>query len=832
MQRSHLIGGTALAAGVAAAALIAWRAGVFADHGAEHWAMLDRYCMDCHNAAEAAGGVVYEGLKPDSVAQRPELFEKVVRKLHGRLMPPPGNPQPAQADVDAFAGWLERSIDKNAPAHRAGHVPMQRMTRTEYAAAVKDLVGVDIDPAQYLPMEQEVDGFDKIAAALSVSPAFLEQYLSVARRVAHLAVGEPKPKLASVYFPPPSDAAQDNYIDGLPLGTRGGLRFKHNFLADGEYRVTITDLDVGLYPRSLESEQTLVMLVDRDEVFRAKLGGEDDLALVDRNGAPGRAEIMKRFADVPLNVTAGVHEIAITFIERSRASTEEPIFGFTPYGGFSYQGQMRVPRLIGGVEIKGPFGETALTRTASRQKIFVCTPETAAEERGCAERIGAQLARRAFRRPADQTDIDRLMPFYEAGRKTTGSFDGGVEQLVTAVIASPDFLYRGIAPPAGKSADQTFALDDLALASRLSFFLWSQGPDDELLNLAAAGNLHKDSVMKRQVARMLADPRAKSLVTGFALRWLNVDELSSVDPDQRLFPEWTPGLRDDFATEIELFVASVFLEDHDVQELLTADYTFLNERLAGHYGVSGVRGPQFRRVHLDDERRRGLLGKGAVLLRTSYGDRTSPVLRGAWVLDKLMGTPPTPPPPNVNTDLTQKAGEKPKTIRARLEQHRKDAVCNGCHGVIDPYGLALENFSTTGQWRDVDRQAAQPIDASTQLPTGAPVNGPVELRQALLRNPDRFVQALTQKLMMYALGRELEYFDMPQVRAIVRDAANHDYKFATLVTGIVMSDAFRMQAPQEPPAKKAVGSELRPALAALPPSLAVALTAANTAERR
>ena len=803
MKRSHLIVGTALAAGVAAAAAVAYRTGVFADRGAEQWAMLDHYCMDCHNAAEAAGGVVYEGLKPESVAQRPELFEKVVRKLHGRLMPPPGNPQPAQADVDAFAGWLERSIDKSAPAHRAGHVPMQRMTRTEYAAAVKDLVGVDIDPAQYLPMEQEVDGFDKIAAALSVSPAFLEQYLSVARRVAHLAVGEPKPKLTSVYFPPSSDAVQDNYVDGMPLGTRGGLKFTHNFLADGEYRVNITDLDVGLYPRSLESEQTLVMLVDRNEVFRAKLGGEADLALVDLKGAPGRAEIMKRFADVPVKVAAGVHEIAITFIERSRASTEEPIFGFTPYGGFSYQGQMRVPRLIGAVMVKGPFGETGLTRTASREKIFICTPETAADENGCAQRIVAKLAQRAFRRPVEQSDVDRLMPFFEAGRKTTGTFDGGVEQLVTAVLASPDFLYRGIALPKGASPDQTFALDDLALASRLSFFLWNQGPDDELLSLAAAGNLHKDSVLTRQVARMLADPRAKSLVTGFALRWLNVDELNSVDPDQRLFPEWTAGLRDDFATEIELFVASVFVENHDVRDLLTADYTFVNERLAGHYGIAAVRGPQFRRVHLDDERRRGLLGKGAVLLRTSYGDRTSPVLRGAWVLDKLMGTPPTPPPPNVNTDLTQKAGEKPKTIRARLERHRTDAVCNGCHGVIDPYGLALENFSTTGQWRDIDAQASEPIDAKTKLPTGSPVNGPVELRQALLRNPDQFVQAMTQKLMMYALGRELEYFDMPQLRAIVRDAARHDYKFATLVTGIVMSDAFRMQAPPEPPAKKA-----------------------------
>jgi hypothetical protein len=801
MNRSRALLGSVAALVVAGGAVVAAQHyGLFRDRGAEQWSMLNRYCMDCHSAAEATGGVVFEGLRPDGVPEHAALFEKAVRKLRGRLMPPPGNPQPAQADLDAFVGWLERSIDNSNGAHAAGHVPAQRLTRTEYAAAVKDLLGVDIDPAQYLPTEQEVDGFDKIAAALTVSPTFLEQYLSVARRVAHLAVGEPVPKLTSAYFAPPT-GNQDGYLDGMPLGTRGGTRFTHNFLADGEYHVNITDLDVGLYPRSLETEHTLVMLLDQSEVFRAKLGGEDDLALVDLGGAPARAEIMSRFADIPVQIAAGVHEIAITFIERSRASTDEPIFGFTPYGGFSFTGQMRAPRVIGGIEVKGPFGATGLSRTASRQKIFVCTPETPADERGCAEKIAANLARRAFRRPVDSGDIERLMPFYETGRKTAGGFDAGVEHLVTAILASPDFLYRTIAPPDGGSPGATFALNDLELASRLSFFLWSQGPDDELLNLAAAGKLHDQRVMNEQVMRMLADPRAESLVTGFALRWLNVDELASVDPDDRLFPEWDDGLRDDFAEEIKEFVASVLLDNHDVQDLLTADYTFLNERLARHYGVPGVRGPQFRRVHLDDERRYGLLGKGAVLLRTSYGDRTSPVLRGAWVLDKLMGTPPTPPPPNVNTDLSAKAGEKPKTIRARLELHRKDAVCNGCHGVIDPYGLALENFSVTGQWRDVDRVAEQPIDASTKLPGGAPVTGPVELRQALLQHPDQFVQALTQKLMMYALGRELEYHDMPQVRAIVRAAAKDDYKFAALVTGIVQSDAFRMQAPPEPPAK-------------------------------
>jgi hypothetical protein len=579
------------------------------------------------------------------------------------------------------------------------------------------------------------------------------------------------------------------------LGTRGGTRFEHNFPADGEYHINITDLDVGLYPRSLETEHTLVILVDRTEVFRARLGGAADLELVDRGGAPGRAELMARFTEIPVRVAAGVHEVVVTFIERSRASTDEPIFGFTPYGGFSFRGQMRVPRVIGGIEVEGPFGATGLSRTASRDKIFVCQPESPVEERACAQRITATLARRAFRRPVDQNDIDRLMTFYEGARQNAAGFDAGIERMITALLASPDFLYRGLV--GGRPAEETeiHELSDLDLASRLSFFLWSQGPDDELLELASAGQLRDTDVLRAQAKRMLADPRAEALVTGFALAWLNVDDLDAVDPDDRLFPEFSDELRADFETEIGLFLSSVLLGDENVQHLLTGDYTFLNERLAKHYGIAGVRGPQFRRVTLDDERRYGLLGKAAVLLRTSYGDRTSPVLRGAWVLEKLMGTPPTPPPAGVETDLSTPAGEQPKTIRIRLEQHRMAPNCNACHGVIDPYGLALENFTVTGQWRDYDREADAPIDAKTSLPSGVVVADPVELREALLRRDDQFVQALTQKLMMYALGRELEYHDMPQVRAVVRAAARDDYRMSAIVAGIVSSEAFRLQAP-------------------------------------
>jgi hypothetical protein len=810
MERSRLIlGAVGAAAVLGGAAVVVYRGELFGPSAAEQWTIVQTYCVECHNAAEAAGGVVFEHMGPESVALEPQVFEAAVRKLRGRLMPPPGNPQPDQPRVDSLVAWLERSIDRNAVMPHAGHVPIQRLNRTEYAAAVKDLVGVEIDPAEFLPAEIEVDGLDKIAAALSVSPAFLEQYVTAARHIAHLAVGEPKPKISSVSFPePPNEEDQDDYVDGMPLGTRGGMRFTHNFLADGEYRVTMPDLYEGQYARALESEHTVVMLLDRNEVFRAQLGGREELMFYNRDGAPAKAEIMQRFAKIPVQITAGVHEIAITFVERARAATEDHVFGFQPYGGFSYNGKLRVPKILGAVQVEGPFGTTGLSRTASRDKIFVCTPESeaadagrdargratqgAVAERGCAERIAASLATRAFRRPVDAEDIERLMPYYEDGR-AAGSFDTGVEQLATAVLASPDFLYRAIAPTPDDRGE-TFALDDFELASRLSFFLWNQGPDEELLKLAAEGELGDPDVIEEQVERMLADARAQSLVTGFALRWLNVDEIDAVDPDDRLVPGFTDALRDDFGTEIELFVASVLLADRDVRELLTADWTFVNEGLARHYGMGAVHGPQFRRVAVDDDARRGLLGKGAVLLRTSYGDRTSPVLRGAWVLDKLMDTPPTPPPPGVETNLDTPEGEKPKTVRARLEQHREDANCKACHGVIDPYGLALENFSVIGQWRDVDPVAEEPIDATTELSSGQVVSGPVELRQVLLRRPDQFVQALTAKLMMYALGRELEYFDMPQVRAVVREAERDDFEFAAIVAGIVNSNSFRMQA--------------------------------------
>ena len=756
--------------------------------------MLDTYCAGCHSTAVHAGGLALDAISLDAIQDHADVWEGAVRKLRGRLMPPPGSRQPDQRDIDSFVAWMEAKLDSPAGGRAsgpvAGHVPMQRMTRTEYGTAVNDLLGIEIDARQLLPAEIEVNGFENIAAALTVSPAFLDQYVAAARLAARVAVGESVPKVASARYARTKGDDQAVHIDGLPLGTRGGMKFRHTFPADGEYRFTIPDLGVDLYTRVVETRHTFVILVDDREVFRESLGGPDDMRTVDRGGAPGRAKVMERFANIPIQVKAGAHDVAVTFIERARIESDEFV-GFLPGDEFS-RGD-RMPRLVDGVQVIGPFNSPGVSETASRRRVFVCRPAKQTEEQPCARRIAENLARRAFRRPVAAEEIDSLMPYFESGRKGPGGFDSGIEQVIAAVLVSPEFLYRGIQAPR-TATDREFALSDLELASRLSFFLWSQGPDEELLKIAAASRLRQPAVLRAQALRMLNDPRASSLVRNFAIKWLDLDKLAEVQPDPNLFPTFNEQLRRDMAVELESFVASVLLEDRNVGDLLTADHTFLNERLARHYGITSVLGPQFRRVILDDPRRRGLLGKGAMLLRTSYGNRTSPVLRGAWVMGKLMGTPPTPPPPDVDTDLSNPKGQPPKTLRARLESHRTKPGCRQCHGVIDPIGLALENFDAIGRWQNVDLEANAPIDASTVLPNGRAVDGPAELREALFDGRDLFVRTLTEKLMMYALGRELRYYDMPQVRAVVRGARDQNYRLSAIVSGIVTSDAFRMQA--------------------------------------
>jgi hypothetical protein len=778
-----------------------------ADTGGPSWGLLKQYCEDCHNSIDWAGGVAFDTMTPDEVTQDGKVWEAALRKLRVRLMPPPDKPQPTQAQLNELSSWLQTKLDDSASTPRAAYVPVERLNRTEYASAVRTLLGVEIKVNDLLPPEIEVGGFDKVAAALNVSPAFLDEYIHAARIIAAIAVGDPKPKAGETHYPAPTglDGFQDSYVDGMPLGSRGGMKFRHNFPADGEYRFTVKDLDVGLYPRAAETVSTLVILVDDIQVFRHDLGGPEDLALVDKKGADGRAELMKRFANIPVRLKAGDHQVIITFLERSRAESDEPVGGGAAGFGGVFSG-LRIPRILDGVDIAGPYGATGLSETASRKKIFICEPQSADEEPACAQRITENLARRAFRRPAEQSDIDRLMPFYRAARKQGGNFDAGIKQMITAVLASPDFLYRTVAPPRNLPEGQAWPLTDIELASRLSFFLWCDIPDDQLLGLASAGKLHDRNVLEAQVRRMLADPRAESLVTSFAMKWLDLDKLDSVVPDPRLFPAFTPQLRTEFTREAELFLRSVLLDDRNVVTLLNANYTYLDEHLARHYGIANVHGAQFRRVELTDEARFGLLGKGAVLMRTSYGDRTSPVLRGAWILGKLLGTPPTPPPPGVVIDLNFHPEQKPKSLRERLEQHRVNTSCAHCHGVIDPLGVAMENYDVIGQWRTFDHEAKLPIDANVTLPDHVAVTGVNGLRRDLLQHPELFVQALTEKLMMYALGRELDYVDIPQVRAIVREAAKNDYRFSSLVLGVVESDTFHMQA--EPRNKKSVETKV------------------------
>jgi hypothetical protein len=755
--------------------------------------LIDTNCVKCHNTEDWAGKLALDTLDVGQAGQDPEVWEKAIGKLRGRLMPPAGVAQPSQADVDAFVGYLETAVDAAAKEVRVGHVPIQRLNRTEFAASVKALVGVDVDPRQILPTEIEVEGFDNIAGALGISPSFMEQYLSAARKVAKRAVGEPVPKMASVFFPGGGGgggqrglgADQTSHKDGYPLGTRGGMRFTHVFPADGEYRFNFLDadnVDAGLYPRGMETEATLVILVDGKEVARKQIGGPEDMTLSERDGPKGREAIVAKLSGIPAQIKAGSHEVIATFIERSRAVSNDPT------GGGRVSG---MPIIRDGIQLVGPYSPKGLSLSESRARIFVCQPTQAAEERPCAERIARHLATQAFRRPVTDADMKMLMKFYDIGRAEAGGFDSGVTELVTATLSSPDFLYRAIST--SPTPNQSRPLNDLELASRLSFFLWNQGPDEELISLATGNRLSDAAVLPAQVGRMLKDPRAQSLVEDFALAWLNVDELEQVEP---LDPGFNAGMRTNFETEIRLFLASVLLENRSVLDLINADWTFVNEALARQYDIPGVFGPQFRRVALKNENRWGLLGKGAVLLRTSYGDRTSPVLRGAYVLDRILGTPPTPPPPGVVTDLSIHEGQKPTTVRARLELHRTNPTCQSCHGLIDPPGLALENFDVTGRWRDTDAAAKAPIDTTVELSSGAVLHGPADLRRYVTRRPDQFPTAVTKRLMMYALNREIEYYDMPQIRQIVRSAAAKNYTFASIITGIVNSDAFRRQGPE------------------------------------
>jgi hypothetical protein len=759
---------------------------------AGRWAFFSRYCEKCHNTDDWAGGIAFDTMSADDIGENAETLEKAVRKLRGHLMPPAGKPQPSAAVAWELIHWLEGSLDKvNAARPDPGRVALHRLNRREYVNAVRDMLGIELDPAALLPKDDMQHGFDNVADALQVSPSFLDQYLAAARTVAVQAIGNRNARAAGATYAPRNAGTQELYHEGLPLGTRGGTVVDHYFPADGDYVMNIGNMAQALWVYNMEFENTVVVTLDGAEIYRTTIGGEEDMKSIDQKQDPAVDAINRRLKDIHFHGLAGIHKVGVSFVAGPLAESEDRLQANVP-GGV----QDRVLR-VGSFEIRGPFNPTGVSETPSRRKIFRCHPKGPGEEEGCARTILTQLAHQAYRRAVTDADLKDLMGFYRKGREGA-DFDAGVRMGLTAILASPDFLYRAEVAAQPLPAGATYRISDLDLASRLSFFLWSSLPDDALLLLAEKGQLHEPETLKAQVRRMLADPKAESLVTAFAFQWLNIAKLAEIEPDGRVFP-YAAGagdLREDFRTELKLFIQSVFREDHNVMDLLTADYSFLNERLALHYGILGVKGDRFRRVELPQSVRYGLLGKGAVLMLTSYPTRTAPVLRGEWILDNITGTPPSAPPPAVPALKENVAGQTFHSIRERLEAHRAKESCFACHGTLDPLGFALENFDATGRYRTLDRDTRAAIDASGTLPDGTEVRGPDSLRAALTAHPDQFVQTLAEKLMIYATGRGVEYYDMPVIRAIVREAgqaagARDRYRFSALVTAIVMSSAFQ-----------------------------------------
>ncbi|HTV80860.1 MAG TPA: DUF1592 domain-containing protein [Steroidobacteraceae bacterium] len=767
------------------------------------WHMLQTYCTKCHNSEDWAGGVAFDTMSPQAAGDDAKIWEEAIVKLRGGLMPPPGKPQPPAAAREAFVRATEDFLDQYGAQHpEPGHMVLHRLNRNEYANAIQDLLGVSVDPNALLPRDDKSGNFDNIAEVLKVSPTFLDQYFSAARQVTVAAIGSPHARTQDNFFdgPPEPEEYQYMHVDGLPLGTRGGMLFSHIFPADGEYRFTINGLVGAGYLWGELDPNTLIITVDGKRVFRQQLGGPKDLDAVDLQQAAGLTMINDRFKNIPVHISAGEHRIGITFVQTSAAETNEILHAFVPVAGMGQpvNGNSTGPRLAN-VEVKGPMVAQGVSETPSRRKIFTCYPQSAAQETPCAHQIFSTIARRAFRRPVTEADLKGAMAFYAQGRKEGGDFDSGVQKGLLAILVSPKFLFRMHEPPPGAVPGTPFQLSDIDLATRLSFFLWAGPPDDELIKVAAAGSLHQQPVLDAQVRRMLKDPRAHTLVTDFAFEWLNIHGLELVDPDTNLFPDFTKDLEPAFEKEIELFVGSVFDSDASVMELLTSNRTFLNERLALHYHIPNVRGGEFREVTVPDYRR-GLLGKGAVLMTTSYANRTSIVLRGAYVLDKFLGTPPQAPPPGVPAFAESQEGGEQLTVRARMEAHRAQPSCNACHGIIDPIGLAMENFNALGQWRDKDIDAGTPIDSEGKLADGTVVHGINDLRNHMVNHPAQFVETFTENLMSYGLGRGLDYQDMPTVRAITRQSAKDNYRFSAIVLAIVNSPAFREdEIPLHPP---------------------------------
>ncbi len=755
-------------------------------------ALLDKYCVTCHNEKLKTAGLMLDKTDVEHVGDGAEVWEKVVRKIHGGTMPPLGMPRPDQATLDGFASSLEVSLDRAAISRpEPGRAGMHRLNRAEYQNAIRDLLALKIDVASLLPADDESNGFDNMADVLRVSPSLLEQYLSASRTVGSLAIGDRGIGPVSQVYQVPPTLAQTEHIEGLPLGTRGGILIHQNFPLDGDYEFSVFLMrSIVGYMTGLEYPHQFEITVDGVRIFLSHVGGEEDNKMMDTNlGLAGNTIDARLRVRVP--VKAGPHEIGVAFIAKNNSESVEPLQPFTR--NLDLQDMNGIP-IIDHVQVTGPFAATGSGDTPSRRRIFVCQPKNESDELPCARRIISTLTRRAYRRPVTDADLEILLSFYQKGRNK-GSFDAGIETALRLILSDPKFLYRIESDPANAVPGTINRISDLELASRLSFFLWSSIPDDELLTAATQGKLKDPVILQQQVKRMLADPKAEALVTNFASEWLFLRNLQSVNPAGEDFPNFDENLRQAFRTETEMFVGSVFREDRSVMDLLTANYTFVNERLAKHYGIPNIYGSQFRRITVTDDARRGLLGQGSILTVTSYPTRTSPVLRGKWILENILGTPPPAPPPNVPALKENDEGGKITTVRERLEEHRRNPACATCHRVMDPLGFSLDNFDAIGQWRS--KEAGLPIDASGQLADGTKVNGVVDLRRALLLHPERFVGTMTEKLMTYALGRGLEYYDMPVVRSIARDAARDDYRFSSIVMGIVKSTPFQMRHARE-----------------------------------
>jgi len=767
-------------------------------------AVFDQYCVTCHNQKLKTAGLTLDTLDVARVGEGAAIWEKVVRQLRSGAMPPVGRPRPDHATYDAVASWLETELDRAAATPNPGRLPaFQRLTRTEYQHAIRDLLALDdlpkaMDIGLLLPADNASSGFDNLRELLFVSETQLEQYLSAARKISRLAVGDPSmPPILDTYRLS-ADLPQDGHIAGTPFGARGGAVIRTNLPLDGEYGIEIELAGATLghqFEVSVDGERvhlfTIVEPPAAKEDFIAaglslkEIGSHKFM----RDQAAARRAAMNQGFSTRIPLKAGPRELVVSFLTHTSAR-EEGVVRRALRGRGAQPG-------IASIAIRGPYNATGPGDTPSRKRIFVCRPAGRTDETRCARQILSTFARRAYRRPLTEVDVQALLPFYEDGR-SEGGFETGIQWALERVLVSPEFLFRIEADPAAGSST-AHRISDLELASRLSIFLWSSIPDDELLEVAAHGKLKEPAVLERQVRRMLADPRSRSLVSNFAAQWLFLRDLEAKNPNSRFFRDFDKGLQQAFQTEIDLFVDSVLRGDRNVLDLLSANYTFVNERLARHYGIPNVFGSEFRRVALgDDSPRRGLLGKGSILTLTSYATRTSPVLRGKYILDNLLATPPPPPPPNVPA-LAEKANDgKTLTMREAMARHRANPICASCHARMDPLGFAMENFDAVGQWR-TRTDAGEPLDVSATLQDGTTFDGVAGLREQLVQRPVLFVTGLTEKLLTYAVGRKTAYYDAPTVRQIVREAARSDYRFSSLVLGVVNSVPFQMRAGREAP---------------------------------